>query len=143
MRTRGLGFVEFRTPWSSSKDESVGTVEQLTAPLREILIEEEERRVCGELPDVAVVPVMKRKSFKELGSPTAQAKALATCIKELDQEELLAAAQLERERLEQAGEIDAVADAQPAKPPPVASLEGKWLELRSAGATGARQRTRR
>lgn len=83
MRVIGLGFVEFKTAWSSSSDPTVGTVEDLSAQLRDIIIDEEDRRVCNELPDAAVVPVMKRKTFKELGTPTAQAEALGNSIKEL------------------------------------------------------------
>ena len=85
----------------------------LTELLREILMDEEERRVCHELPEAAVVPVMKRKSFKELGKPTAQAEALGSSIKELLPEELLAYAQAKYDALVAVGEIDAVADEQP------------------------------
>ena len=63
--------------WSSSKDEDVGTVAELTVLLEEILMEEHELDCCDDLPDAAVVPTMRRKSFKELGTPTAQAKELA------------------------------------------------------------------
>ena len=64
----------------------------LTELLRDILIEEQERSVCGELPTVAVVPVMKRKSFKELGDPTVhEADELGTSVKDLTPDELLGA----------------------------------------------------
>jgi hypothetical protein len=53
MRVIGLGFDEFKLAWSSSKDETIGTVEDLTEQLREVLIEQQEREACDELPDVA------------------------------------------------------------------------------------------
>jgi hypothetical protein len=39
MRTRGLQWVEFKTGWSSSLDEDVGTVEDLAGHLKEIIAE--------------------------------------------------------------------------------------------------------
>ena len=130
MRVRGLGFTQFKTAWSSGKDEHVGTVDDLTLLLKEILLEEQQLREEDALPEVAVVPVMKRKSFKQLGTPTAQAEELAVVIKDYNPEELLEKAELERERLEEAGVIDTVADAQPEKPPPIdATLIGKWIEV--------------
>ena len=75
MRVRGLGFSEFRSRmrWSSSKDEDVGTVAELTALLEDILMEERELDCTGDLPEVAVVPIMKCKTFRELGESTEQA----------------------------------------------------------------------
>ena len=72
MRTRGLQWVECRTLWGSKKDEEVGTVPELTGHLKEILNVEQTQRAAGELPTHAPAPIMKRKSFKQLGSPTAQ-----------------------------------------------------------------------
>lgn len=130
MRVIGLGFVEFTPKWSSSKDVEIGTVADLTSLLREILTEEEGRRSCDELPEVAVVPIMKRKTFKELGTPTAQANALAPVIKKLSAEELLAQAQQKRKALEAAGEIDRVGDLQPKTPPALDdSIIGTQLEI--------------
>ena len=130
MRVVGLGFTEFKTPWSSSKDEKIGTVPELTALLRDILIEEEERRVCHELPEVAVIPVMKRKTFKALGDPTVQAGELGATIKEFTVEELLTLAEQKRAEMEEAGELDVVADEQPEDPPPLdASIIGTELEI--------------
>jgi hypothetical protein len=119
MRVRGLGFVQFRPRmrWSSSKDEDVGTVAELTVLLEEILMEEHELDCCDDLPDAAVVPTMRRKSFKELGTPTAQAKELAVNIKAYSPEELLELVNKRRAELEAAGEIDRVADDQPEEPP--------------------------
>eukprot|EP00966_Prymnesium_polylepis_P090278 2090845-Prymnesium_polylepis.1 len=130
MRVIGLGFVEFKTAWSSSKDETVGTVADLTLTLTEILMDEADRRRSGELPLVAVVPIMKRKSFRELGDPTVQAGALADCIKELPAEELLERAEQQRIALEEAGEIDRLADVMPPLPPPIDdAIIGTMLEV--------------
>jgi hypothetical protein len=130
MRTRGLRWSEFQTNWSSGSDEHVGTVEELTGHLKLIVEEERNRRAAGELPESAPPPIMKRKSFKELGTPTAQADALAEARVELSDEELLAAAERERQRLEASGEIDSVHDAQPPIAPAFDSLVGKWIEVR-------------
>ena len=134
MRVIGLGFVEFKTPWSSSADDTVGTVEDLSILLKEILGYENSMRIDGELPTAAAVPIMKRKSFKELGTPTVQANELAGTIKELSAAELLEKAQQRRRELEEAGEIDCVGDLQrkgvEGAPPFDDSLVGKWLEIR-------------
>ncbi|KAL1511676.1 hypothetical protein AB1Y20_004966 [Prymnesium parvum] len=109
MRTRGLRWVEFQTHWSSGSDEHIGTVEELTEHLKLIVQEERSRRAAGTLPESAPAPIMKRKTFKDLGTPTAQADALSEARTELSAaEELMAAAQRERERLEAIGEIDTV-----------------------------------
>ena len=79
MRVIGLGFEEFKPAWSSSKDENIGTVGDLFELLRSILMEEGERRGEDALPSAAVVPQMRRKTFKELGTPTAQASARLYC----------------------------------------------------------------
>ena len=78
MRTIGLGFVQFEPKWSSSKDEEIGTVADLTALLTEIIAEELELDAARELPVVAVAPQLKRRTFKELGTPTMQARARRT-----------------------------------------------------------------
>ena len=82
------------------------------------------------MPLVAVVPIMKRKSFRELGDPTVQAGALADCIKELPAEELLERAEQQRIALEEAGEIDRLADVMPPLPPPIDDeIIGTMLEV--------------
>ena len=92
-------------------------------------MEEQERWRCDELPEVAAVPVMKRKSFKELGTPTVQAAALANTVQEFSADELLALAERKREQLEADGEIDRVGDEQPEDPPPFNdTLVGTKLE---------------
>ena len=72
MRVIGLGFEEFKPAWSSTNDENIGTVDDLFDLLRDILLEERDRSCSGELPECAVVPQMRRKTFKELGTPTVQ-----------------------------------------------------------------------
>ena len=131
MRVIGLGFDEFKPAWSSSKDTFIGTVDDLSEQLRVILMEEQQRRDEEELPNAAVVPQMRRKTFKELGTPTVQAKALADKVLELPAAELLERARAERERLQDAGEIDEVFDNQPEEAPPCDdTLPGTKLEVR-------------
>ena len=90
MRTRGLQWVEFKAKWSSSNDENIGTVDELAAHLRTIIEHERARRAAGELPSSAPAPILRRKSFKDLGTPTAQALALAEQRLEYSAEELRA-----------------------------------------------------
>lgn len=131
MRVIGVGFDEFKAAWSSSKNEDIGTVQSLTEHLHEILMEEDQRRREGTLPANAVVPQMRRKTYKELGTPTLQAGDLAGKVKELPAAELLERAQRERARLEAVGELDTVGDLQPERPPPCDnSLVGTMLEIR-------------
>ena len=130
MRTLGLQWVEFATHWSSGSDETVGTVPELTETLKTILTAERERRATGELPSVAPAPQAKRKTFKELGELTEQAKAFAEQHQELPAAELRARAEKERERLEVAGELDSVSDGQPKKAPKFDTLVGKLLDIR-------------
>lgn len=130
MRVIGLGFVEFKTAWQSSKDETVGSLADLTATLVDILREERERREDDELPTLAVVPIMKRMEFKALGDPTVQAGLLADCIKDVPAEELLVLAEERRIALEEAGEIDRLGDIMPPLPPPLDdSIIGTQLEV--------------
>jgi len=130
MRTRGLQWVEFKTAWSSGGDEDVGTVEDLTGHLKEILTEEAEQRAAGELPSEAPAPIFKRKTFKELGTPTPQAEELAQQHTELSPEQLQEAAERERERLEERGEISRVEDLQGDEAPSFDSLIGKEIDIR-------------
>mmetsp|Transcript_41660 Transcript_41660/g.95456 ORF Transcript_41660/g.95456 Transcript_41660/m.95456 type:complete len:177 (+) Transcript_41660:1498-2028(+) len=59
-----------------------------------------------------------------------QAFELAAARTELSPEELRAAAEKERVRLEERGEIDIIGDRQPARPPPFESLVGKYIDIR-------------
>mmetsp|Transcript_43316 Transcript_43316/g.92222 ORF Transcript_43316/g.92222 Transcript_43316/m.92222 type:complete len:97 (+) Transcript_43316:375-665(+) len=96
----------------------MGTVEQLTGHLKEILTEENEPRSTGTLPETAPAPIMPRKTFKHLGTKTKQAEEFAEEIIELTPEELQGRAKRARERLEAAGEIDTLEDQQPDSAPP-------------------------
>lgn len=126
MRVVGLGWIEFKSHWSSSADENVGSVADLTNQLAEILEEEQERQI----PEAAPAPIMQRKSFRTLGTPTAQAEELASQRLSMSAEQLLAAAVEERKRLEAAGILDSVGDLQPKTPPPLnEELVGRRLEI--------------
>lgn len=126
MRVIGLGWVEFKSQWSSSKDESVGTIPDLTEQLKDILEEEAERQI----PEAAAAPIMQRKTFKQLGTPTAQAELLSNQRLSLSREQMLEAAEKERRRLEACGELDTVGDRQPSTPPPLTQeLVGRKLEI--------------
>lgn len=72
MRTRGLQWVEFRKAWSSTIDENVGTVPELTEHLKMIISTERDRRARNELPESAPAPIVKRKTYKELGTRSLQ-----------------------------------------------------------------------
>jgi hypothetical protein len=147
MRVVGLSWSDWATPWSSSKDEQVGTVAQLVAHLKQVLAVENKLRACDELPckeralrsadalaEECPAPQLKRKTFKSLGTPTVQADALSDDKIELSPGEALAAAQARRAELEAAGEIDWVHDRQPFNtgqgPIPDKKLIGKRLEVR-------------
>lgn len=147
MRVIGLSWTDWATPWSSSKDEFVGTIGQLKAHLDDVLKEEQALLRRGELPskeralqgadELAAecpAPQFKRKTYKSLGTPTAQATALADDQVELSPEEVLAAALQRRQELEDQGEIDWVSDRQPFPmgqgPTPDRTLIGKKLEVR-------------
>ena len=92
--------------WGSNQDEDIGTVrDDLTGHLKEILEEEQERRGACELPDRCPIPTVRRKTFKELGTPTLQAKEIASRVQEYGAEELLERAERERVRLEEEPEL--------------------------------------
>lgn len=147
MRSIGLSWTEWSTPWSSSTDEHVGTVEQLREHLKEVLAEEKTLESKGMLPckETALsskeglkaecpAPQLKRKTYKALGTPTVQADALAVEKIDIDPQRLVAAAELRRAELEARGEIDWVCDRQPYPtgqgPVPDRALVGKTLEVR-------------
>ena len=130
MRTRGLQWTEFATKWSSGKDETVGSFHELRRHLLEILQVEAARRAANELPLYAPAPQAKRKTLKQLGTVSAQGKAFLEKHEEIPPDELRRLAERERERLEEAGEISIVSDAQPEKPPAFNTLLGKEIEIR-------------
>ncbi|KAL1504931.1 hypothetical protein AB1Y20_008698 [Prymnesium parvum] len=126
MRTIGLSWSDWSTPWSSAANDHVGTVDQLRSYLKDVLAEEKALLDKGLLPckqralasnsDLKAecpAPQLKRKTFKTLGTPTVQAGALSSDATELDPEVILAAAEQRRAELEARGEIDWVCDRQP------------------------------
>lgn len=126
MRCVGLSWTDWKTPWSSSSDESVGTVAHLCDHLKEVIAHEEALDARGMLPSKehalesvdalkaeCPAPQMRRKTFKALGTPTVQADALSNERIQLSADELASKAQRRRIELENAGEIDWVADRQP------------------------------
>lgn len=147
MRTVGLSWSEWTTPWSSKTDETVGTVEQLVAHLKLVLEEEAALERRGLLPSKAralqsdasmsaecPAPQLRRKTFKALGTPTVQSQALSNDKTDLSAQQVLAAAQRRRRELEAQGEIDWVCDRQPYStgqgPVPGKELVGKTIEVR-------------
>ena len=75
MRTRGLRWTEFKTKWSSAIDDSMGTVEQLTGHLKEILTEENEQRSAG--APLPLGPPISPRSQLPLGPPISPRSAHA------------------------------------------------------------------
>lgn len=141
MRTIGLSWTEFRAQWQSSKEGDIGTVEQLTNHLKDILAEEESQRQANALPsktrkpeEVCPAPQLKRKTFKALGTPTVQAAALSDSRIDITPEELLEKTLQRQRQLQLDGVIDVVCDAQPYAPgqgPQIdASFVGKRIEIR-------------
>jgi len=130
MRVIGLGMIDFETAWSSKADESVGSVEHLSGVLRKILMEEQEMRGEGRLPDEAVPPVLKVKTLKTLGTPTAHAEELQQDIK-VGAAQLKEAAIAEQKRKVEACITDDVADVMPIQAPGLttAALSGRRLEI--------------
>lgn len=88
MRVIGLGWIEFKSQWSSGKDENVGTLSDSLTHLTDILLEEAELPI----PKAAPAPIMCRKTFREPGTPTAQAEKMSDQRLSLSAELLLAAA---------------------------------------------------
>lgn len=77
MRVIGLSWSEWKTPWGSSLDDSVGTVEQLSTHLSAVLARETELGKEGQLPCKSralqtaahlaaecPAPQLQRKTFK-------------------------------------------------------------------------------
>lgn len=117
------------------------------AHLTEVLKEENLIEKQGELPSKerarvsaqalaaeCPAPQFKRKTFKQLGTPTVQATKLSDDRVHVSREELLSAAQNRRRELEDAGEIDWVSDRQPYPtgqgPTPDHQMVGKRVEIR-------------
>ena len=102
MRSVGLSWVDFAGQWSSSTNEAVGTVSQLQDHLGRILQEERDQELpsrSAPAKEACPAPLMKRKSFKQLGTPTVQADELSNERIDLTQEEYLRGAEKRREEV--------------------------------------------
>ena len=77
MRVLGLGWTKYATRWSSQKDERIGTVAHLRTLLEEII--EEEIVLAGkkQLPTEAAPPQHLARELGQLGTPDADAAAIA------------------------------------------------------------------
>jgi hypothetical protein len=70
MRLIGLGWTQFETRWSSSSDETVGTVDNLSGLLKDILAHETAERRLNNLPKEAAPPPLRMRTLKDLGTPS-------------------------------------------------------------------------
>ena len=129
MRVLGLGWTQFATQWSSSKDANIGSIKHLQELLEEILVHEKAQARLNRIPTEAPAPQMKSRTLKQLGTAACDAKELAaTSLFSVD--EVRRAADAERQRRDDALETDAVQRQQPKHPPPLnSSLVGRWLEV--------------
>jgi len=121
IRVIGFGWSELHVAWSAGGVDK--TVVQLTAELAAILEEEETR----EVPTVAPVPSLKRKTFKQLGAPIEQLEELSAAF-EVDNATFQQAADVERRRREADFETDAHQRRQPHAPPAVEQLRNVRIE---------------
>ena len=130
MRVIGLGMSEYKTAWT------VGGAQRSDAELLKVLSDllqaVGQMRVLGKLPEEAVAPSMKPKSFKQLGTPTAEAAELEQ-QEIIDLESLKAKAIQRRVELERNGFIDTVQENMPKAPP----------RLNTKGASAAQLYARR
>lgn len=69
MRVIGLSWTDWATPWSSSKDESVGTIPQLVAQLKDVLKHETAQREQGELPSKDIAKTSAEALANECPAP--------------------------------------------------------------------------
>lgn len=154
MRVIGLGWTQFETRWSSSNDETVGTVEYLSALLNDILAHEATERHLKNLPTEAAPPPLGVRKLKELGTVSIDAEELAGRVRDalpplpcspaarsgssdpspppqslFDTSELKEKAEAERRRRVAAGISDDVEDEMPLNAPAFAALLHKKIEV--------------
>ena len=130
MRTKGLGWTQFATRWSSCSDASIGTVAHLKALLLdEIIPEERKQERLKMLPTEAQPPHLTSRDLPTLGE--IDEDALAIEQKSLfSAEELKRKAELECKRREAAGIWDNVEALNPDEAPPFhIELVGKEFEV--------------
>ena len=121
VRVVGFGWGDLRVKWSAGGVDR--GVDDLRTELAKILKEEESREVPSEPP----VPVIQRKTLKQLGSMTAQFDDLAR-REEVKKEEFKRRVDAERARRDSAGETDPFQRKQPPAAPSVESLVGRHIE---------------
>ena len=130
MRTKGLGWTQFSTRWSSCSDSRIGTVAHLKALLLDDIIPEElalERR--KQLPTEACPPHLTSRDIPTLGELDADAEAIE--LKSIfSAEQLKAKAEEEMQRRVAAGIWDDVKALNPDEAPPFdQALVGKQIEV--------------
>lgn len=80
MRVLGFGWTHHRTFWSSTNDETVGTVDALVGSLCDIITEEIAAKRLNELPTAAQPPPCRVRTMKQLGTPCIDAQQLASKV---------------------------------------------------------------
>ena len=134
MRVLGLGWTQYATRWSSSKNSRIGTVAHLQQLLEQIVDEERSRErfsrgtVKG-LPAEAAPPQGEWRDSMQLGTLDADAQAIRSRTR-FNAEELRQKAEQERQRRVEAGIADGV-EAQQSEHAPAfdQQLVGKRLEV--------------
>ena len=121
MRVLGLGWTEYATRWSSSKDSRIGTVAHLQELLEEIVMEERsrERFTRGTergLPAEAAPPQGEWRDSLQLGTLDADAQAVRSQTR-FNAQQLRQKAEQERQRRVEAGIADDVEARQPEHAP--------------------------
>eukprot|EP00965_Chrysotila_dentata_P003959 128822-Pleurochrysis_carterae.AAC.1 len=110
MRVLGLGWAEYAISWSTNGRQR-SNEELLDALGKALKAEAQQLRADSALPAEAAAPRMKNKTFKQLGTPTVDAKELAK-IEEIDLEKLRESAAAARGADEAELRSDAVQDRQ-------------------------------
>jgi hypothetical protein len=153
MRLIGLGWTQFETRWSSSSDETVGTVDNLSGLLKDILAHKTAERRLNNLPKEAAPPPLRMRTLKDLGTPSIDAEELAGRVRAapqypfpprtrvpilpppshpqalFDADELKEKAEAERRRHVAAGISDDIEDEQPLSAPAFAAILDKKIEV--------------
>ena len=129
MRTKGLGWTQFRPQWGFDPDEKEATVTAWRKLLLdEIFPHELQARWEKQLPKAAAPPQLRVRLAKTLGTADPDVLALEDaslfCV-----DRLLERAEAARRRREAAGISDGVELRQPPRPAFDTQLVGKWLEI--------------
>eukprot|EP00965_Chrysotila_dentata_P159841 5280153-Pleurochrysis_carterae.AAC.1 len=128
MRLLGLGLSEHAISWSAAGTQRSN--EKLFTALGNVLEAESQLRADSVMPTETVPPRMKPETFKQLGSPTADAEELLT-VEAIDADKLRSAASAARAAIDEQLVADTVQDRQPSEPAPLnAQLVGLRIEVR-------------